>query len=229
MARMKALLGRKVGMTQLFEEDGNVVPVTIVDVSSNVVVQKKSEAGKDGYAAIKLGFEEAHKLEKEGVEAKWRLSKPRVGVFQKAGIEVPRRHLREFRVDEKDLGDFEVGQELGADTFNAGEFVDVTGTSKGRGFTGVMKRHNFRGTKASHGVHEYFRHGGSIGMSAYPARVLPGKKMAGQHGNARVTIQNLKVHKVLAEENLVLVKGSVPGPNGGLVMVRAAVKKLARF
>ena len=118
---------------------------------------------------------------------------------------------------------------VGADEFTAGEFVDVTGTSKGRGFTGVMKRHNFKGTKASHGVHEFFRHGGSIGMSAYPARVFKGKRMAGQHGNARVTMQNLKVHAVIEDQNLVLVRGGVPGPNGGIVMIRSAVKKQRQF
>lgn len=221
----KGILGRKVGMTQVFDETGDRIPVTVIDVSSSIVVQKKSEEGKDGYNAIKIGYGLAHKLEKEGEETGWRMSKPEAGVFLKAGIDVPRKHVREFRVDASELADFEVGQELNADTFAAGEYVDATGTSKGRGFTGVMKRHNFRGTKASHGVHEFFRHGGSIGMSAYPARVLPGKKMAGQHGNARVTIQNLRVHKVLGEDNLILVKGSVPGPNGGIVMVRSAIKK----
>lgn len=224
----KVLVGRKVGMTQVFDEDGMVTAVTVVDVSSNVVVQKKSEAGKDGYSAVKLGFGLAHKLEKEGEEAKWRLSKPRVGVFQKAGIEVPRRHLREFRVPEADLEAYEVGQELSAETFNGGDFVDVAGTSKGRGYTGVMKRHNFHGTKASHGVHEFFRHGGSIGCSAWPSRVFAGKKMAGQHGNTRVTVQNLKVHSVLPEENLVLVAGGIPGPNGGLVELATSVKKGGR-
>ena len=169
-----------------------------------------------------------HKLEKEGTEPRWRLSRPRVGVFQKAGIDTPRRHVREIRMSEQELENYEVGQDLGADLFNEGEFLDVTGTSKGRGFTGVMKRHNFAGTKASHGVHEFFRHGGSIGMSAYPSRVLPGKKMAGQYGNSRVTIQNLRVHKVLPEENLILVKGAVPGPRGGLVLVRSAIKKRTR-
>ena len=221
----KGILGRKVGMTQLFTEDGDRIPVTVIDVTSAVVLQKKSAEGKDGYNAVKIGFGLAHKLEKEGEEAKWRLSKPEAGVFLKAGIDVPRRHIKEVRVDAEDLENYEVGQELTAETFFAGEFVDVTGTSKGRGFTGVMKRHNFRGTKASHGVHEFFRHGGSIGMSAYPARVLPGKKMAGQHGNAQVTVQNLSIHSVLPEENLILVRGSVPGPNGGVVMVRNAVKK----
>lgn len=222
---IKGLIGRKVGMTQLFDEEGVRTAVTVIDVSGNVVVQKKTEDTKDGYNAVKIGFGDAHQLIKEGTEPKWRLSKPRVGVFTKAGIETPKRHLREVRMRKQDVETYEVGQELKADTFRAGEFIDATGTSKGRGFTGVMKRHNFHGTKASHGVHEFFRHGGSIGMSAYPARVFPGKKMAGQHGNARVTIQNLRVHSVLPEEGLVLVKGSVPGPNGGIVLLRSAVKK----
>ena len=226
---MKGIMGRKVGMTQLFDDNGDRIPVTVLDVSSNVVVQLKSVEGKDGYSAIKIGFEEAHKFEKEGEEPRWRLSKPRVGVFQSAGIDVPRRHLREFRVEEAELEDYEVGQELGADLFHAGEYVDVTGTSKGRGYTGVMKRHNFAGAKASHGVHEYFRHGGAIGMSAYPARVLPGMRMPGQYGNRRVTIQNLLVFKTRPEDDLVLVKGSVPGPNGSVVMLRSAVKKQARL
>jgi len=226
--RVKGLLGRKVGMTQLFDEEGNRIPLTVIDVSSNVVVQVKSTEGKDGYDAVKLGFGLAHKLEKEGEEPRWRLNRPEVGVFAKAGIDVPRRHLREFRTTPSSLEYYEVGKELGADEFNAGEFVDVTGTSKGRGFTGVMKRHNFKGTKASHGVHEFFRHGGSIGMSAWPSRVLPGKKMAGQHGNAKVTVQNLRVFRTIPEDNLVLVRGSVPGPNGGVVMLRSAAKKGAR-
>lgn len=227
--RTKGLIGRKVGMTQLFDDEGDRIGVTVIDVSSNVVVQKKSVEGKDGYSALKLGFEEAHKQVKEGKEDRWRLSKPRVGVFAKAGIETPRRHLREVRIPEELVQNYEVGQELGASVFQEGEYVDATGTSKGRGFTGVMKRHNFRGTKASHGVHEFFRHGGSIGMSAYPARVLKGKKMPGQHGNARVTVQNLRVFKVLEDENLVLVRGGVPGPNGGVVLLRNAVKKSRSF
>ena len=225
----KGILGKKVGMTQLFSAEGERVAVTIVDVSSNVVVQKKSESGKDGYAAIKIGFGKAHKLEKEGRDPKWRLSRPRAGVFQKAGIDTPRLHVREIRVAEADLEQYEVGQELDTSVFHEGEFVDATGISKGRGFTGVMKRHNFAGAKASHGVHEFFRHGGSIGMSAYPSRVWPGKKMAGQYGNARVTIQNLKIHKIMADENLILVKGAIPGANGGTVMLRNAVKKGRRI
>jgi large subunit ribosomal protein L3 len=152
------------------------------------------------------------------------MNKPRQGVFAKAGVE-PRRFLREIRVQESELAGYEVGQELGATVFKDGEFVDVTGTSKGRGFAGVFKRHNFSGMRRSHGVHEFFRHGGSIGMGSYPGRVLKGTKMAGQHGNSRVTIQNQRVYKVLADENLILVKGGIPGPNGGLVILRSAVKK----
>lgn len=223
---MKGLLGTKVGMTSVFDRDGNKVPVTVIDVSSNIVIQKKSKSGKDGYSAIKIGFGLAHKHEKDGEEPRWRLSAPQVGVFTNAGIDTPRRHVREIRIPESMLDDYEVGQELTADMFIEGEMIDVTGTSKGRGFTGVMKRHNFAGGKASHGVHEYFRHGGSIGMSAYPARVIKGKKMAGQHGNARVTVQNLRVVGVRAEDHAILVRGAVPGANGGVVLVRSAIKKL---
>lgn len=222
---MKGLIGEKVGMTQVFDSAGNRIPVTVVKVGGNVVVQKKSTQGRDGYSAIKLGFGDVHKHVKEGTEDKWRLSQPRVGVFLKAGIEAPRKHVREVRVSEQELENYEVGQELTAETFRSGEFVDATGTSKGRGFSGVMRRHNFAGAKATHGVHEFFRHGGSIGCSAYPARVFPGKKMAGQHGNTRATIQNLQVIEVLPEENAVLVKGAIPGANGGIVLLRSAVKK----
>ena len=225
---MKGILGEKVGMTQVFGPDGNRIAVTVVKVGGNVVVQKKSAHGKDGYSAVKVGFGDVKKLEKEGKEPKWRISKPRSGVFLKAGIEQPKRHVREFRVTESELDKFEVGQELGADFFNVGAWVDVTGTSKGRGFTGVMKRHNFAGAKASHGVHEFFRHGGSIGMSATPSRVFRGKKMAGQHGNARVTVQNLQVAGVLPEDQAILIRGSIPGPNGGVVMLREATKKTIR-
>ena len=220
----KGLIGKKVGMTQVFGPDGVRIPVTAVEVGGNVVVQKKSEHGKDGYAAVKLGFGKVKKLEKEGEEPRWRLSKPQVGMFVAAGIDEPRRYLREVRVDEADLDEYEVGQELGAEFWQIGEYVDVTGTSKGRGFSGVMRRHNFHGAKESHGVHEYFRHGGSIGMSADPARVLAGMKMPGQYGNATTTIQNLQIVQVLAEDNAVLVKGSVPGPNGGIVVLQTATK-----
>lgn len=224
---IRGLIGRKAGMTQVFDDDGDRIGVTVVDVDSNVVVQKKSQEGPDGYSAIKVGFEEAHKLEKEGEEDEWRLPEPQVGIFESAGIEVPRRQLREFRVDEQDLEEYEVGQELGADLFPQGAWVDVEGTSKGRGFTGVMKRHNFNGAPASHGTHEYFRHGGSIGQSADPARVFPGLKMPGQSGNRQVTIQNLRVVRVLEDENALAIKGGIPGPKGGIVLIRSAKKKYA--
>lgn len=221
----KGLIGKKVGMTQLFGPDGVRIPVTVIDVGGNVVIQKKSEHGKDGYAAVKLGYGSVKKLEKDGEEPRWRLAKPQVGMFAAAGIDEPRKHVREFRVEEADLDEYEIGQELGATHFQIGEFIDATGTSKGRGYSGVMRRHNFAGAKASHGVHEFFRHGGSIGMSADPSRVLPGMKMPGQYGNAITTIQNLQVVQVLEEDNAILVKGSVPGPNGGVVVLRTAVKK----
>lgn len=221
----KGLIGEKVGMTQIFDDEGNRVGVTVVDVGGNVVVQKKSEHGKDGYSAIKLGYGDVKKLEKEGEEPEWRLSKPEVGVFESAGIERPRKHLREIRVEEPALDDYEVGQQLGADLFELGDWIDVTGTSKGRGFSGVMRRHNFSGVRATHGTSEMFRHGGAIGMSADPARVLKNMKMPGQHGNKQVTIQNLEIAGLMEDENAVLVKGGIPGPNGGIVVIRSAVKK----
>lgn len=222
---IKGLIGRKAGMTQVFQDDGTRVPVTVVDVDSNVVVQKKSEEGSEGYSALKLGFDRAHKLEKEGEDPEWRLPQPEVGVFKSVGIDVPREHLREIRVDESDLEHYEVGQELGADLFDEGDWVDVRGKSKGRGFTGVVKQHNFAGSPATHGTHEYFRHGGAIGQSADPARVFPGLKMPGQSGDEQVTIQNLRIVRVLPDEDAIAVKGGIPGPKTGLVIVRTAVKK----
>ena len=222
----KGLLAKKIGMTQIFTEDGRRHPVTVLDVSSNVVVQKKSAAGKDGYTAVKLGFGLAHKFVKEGTDPRWRMTKPMLGVFQKANIETPRTHTAEFRTTEAELNTYEVGQELGAGQFRIGQFVDVTGTSKGRGFAGVMKRHNFKGSRSmTHGTHEFFRHGGSIGASADPARVFRGTKMPGHYGSARSTIQNVHIVDIIEEDNLILVKGGVPGPNGSLVMIRSAVKR----
>ena len=222
---MKGLIGIKVGMTQVFDDEGNRVGVTVVEVGKNVVIQKKSKHGKDGYSAIKLGYGDVKKLEKEGEEPKWRLSKPEVGVFENAGIETPRKHVREIRVPEAALDNFEVGQELSAELFELGDWVDVTGISKGRGFSGVMKRHNFSGFGATHGTSEVYRHGGSIGMSADPARVLKNMRMPGQYGNEKVTIQNLQIAGLMEEDDAILIKGGVPGPNGGIVVVRAAVKK----
>ena len=219
---MRGILGKKVGMTAVFSEDGMQIPVTVVRTTGNRVLGKRTES-TDGYDAVVLGF---------GERRLSRASRPEAGFFQKHemveerdGQQYVKRHIREFRVTAEDLEGYEVGAELtGADEFTAGAAVDVVGTSKGRGFTGVMKRHNFRGTKASHGVHEYFRHGGSIGSNTDPARCFKNRKMPGQHGNKRVTVQNLQVVEVMAEEGLLLIRGSVPGPNGGLVHVQHAIK-----
>ena len=209
---MTGLIGRKVGMSQLFDDTGNVIPVTVVETGPCVVVQKK-EVGKDGYNALQLGF---------GTQKSQRVNRPLRGHMAKAE-KGSFRVLREFRMD--DVSAYEVGQELKVeDLVRPGDRVDVTGCSKGRGFAGVMKRWDFGGFSRTHGTHEYFRHGGSIGNRSYPGKVFKGKRMAGHWGNERVSIQNLRVVAVRAEENLLLVKGSIPGSNGGTVLVRRAVK-----
>ena len=209
---MTGLIGKKIGMSQLFDDTGNVVPVTVVETGPCVVVQKKDVA-RDGYNALQLGF---------GKQKNQRVNRPLRGHMAKAE-RGSFRVLREFRVD--DVSGYEVGQELTVtDLVQPGDLVDVTGTSKGRGFTGVMKRWDFGGFSRTHGTHEYFRHGGSIGNRSYPGKVFKGKRMAGHWGNERVSIQNLRVVEVRPEENLLLVKGAVPGANGGLVLVRRAVK-----
>ena len=209
---MTGLIGKKIGMSQLFDETGNVIPVTVVETGPCVVVQKK-DVSKDGYNALQLGF---------GTQKNQRVNRPLRGHMAKAE-KGSFRVLREFRVD--DVSGYEVGQELKvADFVQPGDLVDVTGTSKGRGFAGVMKRWDFGGFSRTHGTHEYFRHGGSIGNRSYPGKVFKGKRMAGHWGNERVSIQNLRVVEVRADENLLLVKGAVPGANGGLVLVRRAVK-----
>jgi large subunit ribosomal protein L3 len=207
----KGILGRKLGMTQVFDEAHRVIPVTVIEAGPCRVVQLKTPE-RDGYAAVQLSFGET----KPG-----RLSKPELGHLKKADAG-PARYLAELRVD--DLSGFEIGQVLGADVFEKGERVDVTGISKGHGFSGVMKRHNFAGQGASHGNHKKHRAPGAIGACATPARVFKGVRMAGQHGNARVTTQNLEVVQGDAERNLLLIKGAVPGPSGGLVFVRNTVK-----
>lgn len=199
-------------MSQIFDDTGNVIPVTVVETGPCVVVQKK-EVGKDGYNALQLGF---------GTQKNQRVNRPLRGHMAKAE-KGSFRVLREFRMD--DVSGYEVGQELKvADLVEPGDRVDVTGRSKGRGFAGVMKRWDFGGFSRTHGTHEYFRHGGSIGNRSYPGKVFKGKRMAGHWGNERVSIQNLRVVAVRPEENLLLVKGSVPGSNGGTVLVRRAVK-----
>ncbi|MBN1947303.1 MAG: 50S ribosomal protein L3 [Bradymonadales bacterium] len=223
---MRGLIGRKVGMTQIFDQAGQRIPVTVIDVGGNIVVQTKSSQGKDGYDAVKLGFEPAVRQEKNGMERFRGLTKAETGVFAKAGIEAPRRIVREFRLRADEVGRYQVGQEIAvADEFRAGDIVDVVGTSKGRGFTGVVKRYGFVCARATHGTHENFRHPGAIGASADPSRVVKGLKLPGQYGNSRVTAQNLKVQQVMPEEGLILVRGSVPGAEGSIVTICAGVKK----
>lgn len=203
---MMGLIGKKIGMTQLFDESGEVIPVTIIKAGPCPVVQKKAEE-RDGYKAIQLGFED----KKEN-----RVIKPQRGHFAKAGVR-PKRVLKEFRVD--GLDNYDVGNEIKVDIFKEEDLVNITGISKGKGFTGVMKRWGFSGGPASHGAHKWHRRGGSIGSSADPSRVFKGKKMPGRVGAERVTCRNLKVVKVDLNQNLLLVKGAVPGNNGGYVFI----------
>jgi large subunit ribosomal protein L3 len=207
----KGILGRKVGMTQVWDSENRVVPVTVIQAGPCRVVQLKTPE-RDGYAAVQLAFGDAKPR---------RLSKPELGHLQAAGVDAA-PHLAELRVD--DLSGFEVGQTVKADLFDAGERVDVSAVSKGKGFAGGMKRHNFKGQGASHGNHKKHRAPGAIGACATPARVFKGTRMAGQHGNQKVTTLNLQVVEGDAERNLLLVRGAVPGPAGGLVFVRSAVK-----
>ena len=209
---MTGLIGKKVGMTQFYNAEGNVIPVTVIQTGPCVVVQKKENA-KDGYSAIQVGF---------GSKKNQRVNKPQQGHMAKAGkgaFEV----LKEFRLD--DVSQFQVGQEIKAtDLFKTGDHIDVSGTSKGHGFAGVIKRWSFGGFPGSHGTHEYFRHGGSIGNRSFPGRVRKGKKMAGHWGNEQISVQNLEVVDIRPEANLMLVKGAVPGAKHGIVVVRRAVK-----
>ena len=209
---MMGLIGKKIGMTQIFAADGSVVPVTVIQTGPCVVVQKK-ETAKDGYEALQLGF---------GGKKAQRVNKPEQGHMAKAGkggFQV----LREFR--SADASSYAVGQEIKLeDLFKIGDHIDVTGTSKGHGFTGVIKRWSFAGFPAARGTHEYFRHGGSIGNRSYPGRVFKGKKMAGHWGDERVTVQNLEVVQIRSDDNLLLVKGAVPGSPRGVVLIRPSVK-----
>ena len=209
---MTGLIGKKIGMTQVFSADGSVVPVTVIRTGPCIVVQKK-ETGRDGYSAVQVGF---------GNKKNQRVNKPEQGHMVKAG-KGAFQVLREFRL--QDVGQYEVGQEIKAtDIFKAGDRIDVSGTSKGRGFAGVIKRWSFSGFPASHGTHEYFRHGGAIGNRSYPGRVFKGKKMAGHWGNEKVSVQNLEVVGIRPEENLILVKGAIPGAKRGILIIRRAVK-----
>ncbi|GAA5155223.1 50S ribosomal protein L3 [Nocardioides marinquilinus] len=209
---VKGLLGTKLGMTQLWDENNRVVPVTVVRATTNVVTQVRLPE-PDGYNAIQVGFGE--------IDAR-KVTKPRAGQFAKAGV-TPRRHVVEIRT--ADASTYTVGQEIDVDTFAAGEAIDVTGTSKGKGFAGTMKRHGFSGVGASHGAHRNHRKPGSIGACATPGRVFKGVRMAGHMGSDTVTTQNVTVHAVDTDKGLILLKGAVPGPKGGLVVLRSAAKK----
>ncbi len=207
----KGLLGTKLGMTQVWDENNRIVPVTVIEAGPNVVTQVRTPE-TDGYSAVQLAF---------GAIDPRKVNKPDSGHFAKAGV-TPRRHVVELRTD--DASEYTIGQELKADVFEAGAVVDVTGTSKGKGNAGVMKRHGFHGLRASHGVHRKHRSPGSIGGCATPGRVFKGLRMAGRMGSDRVTTPGLTVHSVDAERNLILVKGAVPGPKGSLVLIRDAAK-----
>ena len=209
---VKGVLGEKLGMTQVWDENNKVVPVTVVKAGPCVVTQVRNPE-TDGYAAVQIAF---------GAIDPRKVNKPQAGHFAKAGV-TPRRHLVEIRTE--DASEYTLGQEIGVDTFEAGQLVDVIGTTKGKGFAGVMKRHGFHGLRASHGVQRKHRSPGSIGGCATPGRVFKGMKMAGRMGGVRQTTQNLKVAGVDTERGLLLIKGAVPGPKGGLVFVRTAVKE----
>ena len=213
-SQIKGILGEKVGMTQVFGADNRVVPVTVVKAGPCVVTQVRTPA-VDGYSAVQLAY---------GAIDPRKVNKPTQGHFRKAGVPA-RRHVQELRTS--DASTYEVGQEITVELFDAGAKVDVVGTSRGKGYAGVMKRHNFRGLGAGHGVQRKHRSPGSIGACATPARVFKGTRMAGRHGHERVTVLGLTLHSVDVERGLLLIKGAVPGPIGGLVTVRSAVKTKA--
>lgn len=206
----KAIIGKKLGMTQIFDENGNMIPVTVIEAGPCAVVQKKTKEA-DGYEAVQLGF-----MDKKESKA----TKPEAGHFKRAGVNV-KRHLKEFRLE--DISSVEVGSVISADTFAAGEKVDVTGITKGRGYTGAVKRWGLATLRMTHGTGPIHRQSGSMGVID-PAHIFKNKKMAGQYGNEQVTVQNLAVVKVDAEKNLIAVKGAVPGAKGGIVFIRDSVK-----
>ncbi|RCW46775.1 large subunit ribosomal protein L3 [Halopolyspora algeriensis] len=209
--QMKGILGTKLGMTQVFDDNNRVVPVTVVQAGPNVVTQVRTQ-DNDGYSAVQLAF---------GAIDPRKVNKPRGGQFTKAGV-TPRRHIVELRTADADS--YELGQEITAEVFESGAMVDVVGTSKGKGFAGTIKRHGFARQGMSHGTQAVHRKPGSIGGCAYPGKVFKGMRMPGRMGNNRVTTQNLKVHRVEQDSDLLLIKGAIPGPKGGLVLVKSAVK-----
>ena len=207
---MKAIIGRKVGMSQIFDENGKVIPVTVIEAGPCTVVQKKT-AEKEGYAAVQLGFEDVPER---------KLTKPEMGHLNKAGV-APKKYLREF--DLENAAELNVGDIIKADTFKEGDFVDVTGTSKGHGYQGVIKRHGAHRLKETHGSGPVVRHAGSMGANSDPSRIFKGKIGAGQMGNEQVTVLNLDVVKVDAELGILAVRGAIPGPKGGIVYLRNSV------
>ena len=210
---MKAIIGKKVGMSQIFDENGHVIPVTVIEAGPCVVTQKKTTE-KDGYEAVQLGYEDV---------AEKKLSKPEVGHLNKAGVS-PKKYLREFALDNG--SELELGAVIKADMFQVGDFVDVTGTSKGHGYEGVVKRCGYAIQRKSHGGGPVHRHAGSMGASSHQSRIFPGKIGAGQMGCTQVTIENLDIVKVDAELNMIVVRGAIPGPKGGLVYLRNTVKNI---
>ena len=227
MSLKMGLLGRKIGMTQVFHDDGTALGVTAVTVGPCVVVAQRTPE-KHGYSAVQLGFED------EDVR---QLNRPRSGYFAKTtsggegGVSIkPLRHLREVRLDPKEVAKYEVGKVLrAAEVFKPGDVVDVVGTTKGKGYQGVMKRHRMAGDTMTHGTHEFFRHGGSIGCRLTPGRVHKGKRMSGLMGNVKCTASDLVVVKVLEDKDVVLVKGAIPGPANGLVLIKGSVKDVKKY
>ena len=208
---MKAIIGKKVGMSQIFDENGHVIPVTVIEAGPCTVVQKKTSE-KEGYEAVQLGFEDVPER---------KLSKPEMGHLNKAGVS-PKKHLREFNLE--NAAELNVGDIVKADTFKVGDFVDITGTSKGHGYAGVIKRWGAQRTPTTHGGGPVHRHAGSMGSSADPARIMPGKNQAGHMGDEQVTVQNLDVVKVDSELNMIVIRGAIPGPKGGIVVIKNTVK-----
>ena len=206
------LICRKIGMTRIFDESGDALPVTVLEAGPNVVVQKKT-IDTDGYTALQLGF---------GDRREQLFNKPQRGHFEKAGV-APKRTLRESRVEPEEADSHEVGSKITCEIFQEGQYVDAIGTSKGRGYAGVVKRHGFAIKKRTHGTHEAFRHGGSIGAGAWPSKVIKGMKMPGQMGNERVTVRNLRIAKIDADQNLLFIRGAVPGHADGIVCIRSSM------
>ena len=219
---MLGILGKKIGMTQMFTDGGASVPVTVVEAGPCIVLQKRTPE-KEGYSALSVGFGNIGGKKTRPETREKRIGQPRVGFFKKIQQE-PKRWIREFRITPEELARFNVGDSVKVDIFQKGAIVDVSGTTKGRGFAGVFKKHKMAGHVDGHGTHEYFRHAGAIGQRKTPGKVWKKKRMPGHYGDERVTVQNLKIIEVSAEKNLLLIKGAIPGANGGLVIVRPASK-----